>query len=370
MTDSFSRINKFGFFIKIKGGGNYLSKFLVLILSLLVSDNLLSKSLVPTRICENSENRYLAAFNKDTQINNQVVEFNSHPTDTSYSYGNPHIRIIEPSLIRLIIQREIMLDEIKYYDVNYIKTNKIKSLSLLTINSKSVTGEDSVGIKEIYNYDASGKIVKYEHTSLKDKDFFINEFIYEDGKLNQVIQKKYTEFNDTKIIDTFLVITDLKNNISQITPLSKTSDRCLASYSLVYDRQNKLKSIMRTVNCRIIDTTWTQFNRDHYGRVVDMSYGKCSQRFFARDNERRISEVVEIDCFEQNHLRNLIVSTRTYDDKTGNLSSINTDIHELGDDLHDNIRIYLNYGDVGVIEKRVEHNYELQITTKVMYEFF
>lgn len=365
MTDSLFSPNKYAFLNKKRW---YLSKFLVLFLFLFISDNLLSKSLLPIHIWERVENDCSALYNKAIEINNQAVQINSQPADSSSSYGKTVIQIIETSLIHLIIQRETMLGEIKYYDASYIKTNKIKRLSLLTINSKSVTGEDSVGIKEVYNYDASGKIVKYEQTSLKDKDFFINEFIYEDGKLNQVIQEKYTEFNDTKIIDTFLVVTDLKNNISQITPLSKTSDRCLASYSLSYDRQNKLESIMRTVNCRMIDTTWIRFNRDHSGRVVHMDYGKCSQRFFSRDDKGSITEVVEIDCFEGNKM-SLSVSNWLYD-KAGNLSSINTDLHELGNNLHDILKISLKYNTIGVIESRKIHDGKLFRTTKVSYEFY
>lgn len=305
---------------------------------------------------------------RDEKINLRAIGFNPCPTDSSSSYGKPFIQIIEPLLIQLIIQREIMLSEIKYYDVNYIRTNKIKRLKCLTIHPKRLTGEDSVGIKVVYDYDTSGNLMKYESTSLKDKDFHRNEFLYKDSKLNQVICTEYTEFNDTKTIDTFLVGTDIKNNISQITPLSKTSDRCLASYSFVYDRQNQLKSIMRTTACRIIDTTWTQFNRDHYGRVVDMSYGKCSQRFFSRDDNRRISEVVEIDCFERKK-RDLFIRTRNYD-KAGNLSSINTDVHELGDDLHVNLRTYLKYNESRVVEIRKKQDGKLHQTTKVTYEFF
>lgn len=347
---------------------NGLIKYIFLLLNSMGSNYLLSQFPMPVYVGEKLDNEDVMILHKDTNIQREVVAFNPHPTNTSSAFARPFVKIIEPSLIHLITQREMLLDEINYYDVEHIKTNKIKSMTLLLIHSKRVTGEDSVGIKEVYDYDTTGNVLKYELKSLKDKDSYINEFLYRDGKLNQVIRTAYTEYNDTKTIDTFSVVTDSKNNISKITPLSTISNRCLASYSLEYDTHNKLKSIMRTIDCRIIDTTWTRFNRDHYGRVVDMSYGKCGQRFFARDDNRRVSEVVEIDCYETNH-HTLFVSTRTYD-KEGNLNSTYTDVHELGDDVHYDQRIYLKHGVAGVVESFEKQSGKLHSTTKVTYEFF
>jgi hypothetical protein len=89
MADSFSRINTFVFFIKKRG--NNLSKLLVLILVLLVSNNLLSKSLIPVHINENLEKRDLAIVNKGIKINNQIVAFNSHLRDVATRTENHYL---------------------------------------------------------------------------------------------------------------------------------------------------------------------------------------------------------------------------------------------------------------------------------------
>lgn len=214
----------------------------------------------------------------------------SNPTRPAYSFN-------EPVIVDMIIQQQLRVEEPRYYDWRFIKEKKIKTLTNTSYYTHQSENGEKIGNKITYEYDTAGNIKYYRQSMLIGKNYKEDRFIYDEGKLTNVVCSRFREDVNVLVTDTFSAVYNEYSMLLSLIPISKSLDHCVPTYWFNYDYERKLTSVLRTHSCMANDTAWRILVYDSFRHVMQLtekSRSGNSEKFFAYDRQGNNTEIIEV----------------------------------------------------------------------------